>query len=68
MSTGDNYEAAASNSATDVARFDETSSGFVGKIHHALHVTPALVPLIVLLASIVVFGLLLGSKFFRLSR
>ncbi|KEJ96449.1 mannose ABC transporter membrane protein /fructose ABC transporter membrane protein /ribose ABC transporter membrane protein [Pseudosulfitobacter pseudonitzschiae] len=64
MSTGDNYEAAASNSATDVARFDETSSGFVGKIHHALHVTPALVPLIVLLASIVVFGLLLGSKFF----
>ncbi|WP_028958389.1 ABC transporter permease [Sulfitobacter sp. 20_GPM-1509m] len=64
MSTGDNYEAAASNSATDVARFDETSSGFVGKIHHALHVTPALVPLIVLLASIIVFGMLLGSKFF----
>lgn len=64
MSTGDNYEAAASNSATDVARFDETSSGIVGKIHHALHVTPALVPLIVLVASIIVFGLLLGSKFF----
>ncbi|MBM2293533.1 ABC transporter permease [Sulfitobacter pseudonitzschiae] len=64
MSTGENYEAAASNSATDVARFDETSSGFVGKIHHALHVTPALVPLIVLLASIIVFGMLLGSKFF----
>lgn len=64
MSTGDNYEAAASNSATDVARFDETSSGIVGKIHHALHVTPALVPLIVLMASIIVFGLLLGSKFF----
>ena len=64
MSTGDNYEAAASNSATDVARFDETSSGFVGKIHHALHVTPALVPLIVLLASVIVFGMLLGSKFF----
>ena len=64
MSTGDNYEAAASKSATDVARFDETSSGFVGKIHHALHVTPALVPLIVLVVSIIVFGLLLGSKFF----
>tara|TARA_R110002020_G_scaffold67179_8_gene176431 strand:+ start:17756 stop:18817 length:1062 start_codon:yes stop_codon:yes gene_type:complete len=64
MSTGDNYEAAASKSATDVARFDETSGGFVTKIHHALHVTPALVPLIVLLASIAVFGLLLGSRFF----
>ncbi len=33
-------------------------------MHHALHVTPALVPLIVLLASIAVFGLLLGSRFF----
>lgn len=64
MSTGDNYEAAASKSATDVARFDETSGGFVTKMHHALHVTPALVPLIVLLASIAVFGLLLGSRFF----
>ncbi|KAJ29113.1 ABC transporter permease [Sulfitobacter pontiacus] len=64
MSTGDNYEAVASKSATDVARFDGTSDGFVKKMHHALHVTPALVPLIVLLASIAVFGLLLGSRFF----
>ena len=34
------------------------------KFHHLLHQTPALVPLIVLSVSILVFGLLLGSKFF----
>ncbi|WP_370161518.1 ABC transporter permease, partial [Limimaricola soesokkakensis] len=34
------------------------------RVQHALHVTPALVPLIVLLVSIIVFGLLLGSRFF----
>ncbi len=34
------------------------------KFHHLLHQTPSLVPLIVLSVSILVFGLLLGSKFF----
>ncbi len=64
MSTGENYETAASKDANDIAHFDDGSTGFIKKMHHALHVTPALVPLIVLLASIVVFGLLLGSRFF----
>jgi fructose transport system permease protein len=64
MSNTDSYEAAASSAATEVASFDDTHKGFVGKFHHALHTTPALVPLIVLLASIVIFGVLLGSKFF----
>ena len=64
MSNSDNYEAAVSKAATEVASFAEEDKGLVGKFHHALHTTPALVPLIVLLASIVIFGLLLGSKFF----
>lgn len=64
MSQSDNYEAAASKAATEVASFEDHEKGFVGKFHHALHTTPALVPLIVLVAAIVVFGLLLGSKFF----
>ncbi len=34
------------------------------KFQHALHVNPALVPMIVLVAAIVIFGALLGSKFF----
>jgi len=47
-----------------IAKFDKPHRGVVGTIQHWLHVNPALVPLIVLVASIVVFGLLLGSKFF----
>ncbi|WP_419247683.1 ABC transporter permease [Roseibium aggregatum] len=34
------------------------------KIQHTLHQTPSLVPLIVLMLSLIVFGLLLGSKLF----
>lgn len=64
MSQSDNYETAATGAKSDVASFDDHKKGFVGKFHHALHTTPALVPLIVLLAAILIFGLLLGSKFF----
>ncbi|MBV2359634.1 ABC transporter permease [Thalassococcus sp. CAU 1522] len=64
MSQSDNYESAASQAATEVASFDEHQKGLLGKFHHALHVTPALVPLIVLVSAIVIFGLLLGSRFF----
>ena len=64
MSNGDNFEAAAASAASEVAEFDEHDKGLVGKFHHALHTTPALVPLIVLVTAICVFGLLLGSKFF----
>ena len=59
----DSYETAA-NRAERVAEFEGRHRGFVGGLQHILHVNPSLVPLIVLLASIVVFGLLLGSKFF----
>ena len=64
MSNTDNFEAAASRASTEVASFDDTEKGFVGRFHHLLHTTPALVPLIVLVAAIIVFGLVLGSKFF----
>ncbi|MGC3937461.1 ABC transporter permease [Roseobacter sp. EG26] len=47
-----------------VAEFEDTHRGVVGTIQHLLHVNPSLVPLIVLVASIVIFGLLLGTKFF----
>lgn len=60
----DNYEAVVAAADTKVAEFEDTRKGLVGRIQHALHQTPALVPLIVLLFSIVLFGLMLGSKFF----
>ncbi|MEM6385155.1 MAG: ABC transporter permease [Pseudomonadota bacterium] len=62
MST--DYEAVVADADTSVAQFDDDNKGLIGKFQHALHVTPALVPLIVLVASIIVFGLLLGSRFF----
>lgn len=59
----DNYESSV-NRAEAVAEFADHKRGFVGKLQHILHVNPSFVPLIVLVASIVIFGLLLGSKFF----
>lgn len=47
-----------------VAEFEDQKTGFVHKFQHALHQTPALVPLIVLVLSTVVFGFLIGPKFF----
>ncbi len=47
-----------------VAVFDHQPRGLLSRLQHALHSTPALVPLIVLVLSIAVFGTLLGSKFF----
>jgi fructose transport system permease protein len=64
MAQADNYESAAAGSPQAVAAFAETKRGFVGHLQHRLHVAPALVPLIVLVMAIIVFGILLGSKFF----
>ena len=62
--TGDDYESVVAGSDTGVASFDGHHRGFVGNLQHVLHGNPALVPLIVLLASLLVFGVLLGGKFF----
>ncbi|MDA7427936.1 ABC transporter permease [Primorskyibacter aestuariivivens] len=64
MSQADNYEAAAKGAAESVAEFHEEDRGWTGRLQHALHVTPALVPLIVLVFAIALFGILLGTKFF----
>lgn len=64
MSPSDNYESAATTADAKVAEFEDTRQGFVGRIQHTLHQTPSLVPLIVLVFSIALFGILLGSRFF----
>ncbi|MEL7026818.1 MAG: ABC transporter permease [Pseudomonadota bacterium] len=63
MSSTD-YEGSADTAPEAVAEFDDHNRGLVGRIQHILHVNPAFVPLIVLVASIVVFGILVGSRFF----
>lgn len=64
MSKSDNYEAAVSRASSEVASFEVHEKGVFGRFHSLLHTTPALVPLIVLVAAIAVFGLVLGTKFF----
>ncbi len=57
----DSYESTA-NSDETVAIFEQSPS-FAHKIQHALHVTPSLVPLMVLMAAILGFAIVLGDKF-----
>ncbi len=60
---GQDYETSLSGASKQVAEF-EKRKGFGHKVQNTLHTNPALVPLIVLVMSILVFGVLLGSKFF----
>lgn len=55
---------ASSARSDSVAVFEQPPSGLLSRLQHALHSTPSLVPLIVLVLSIAIFGALLGGKFF----
>ncbi|PWW01392.1 mannose ABC transporter membrane protein /fructose ABC transporter membrane protein /ribose ABC transporter membrane protein [Hoeflea marina] len=50
--------------AEKVAEFGGGPVSALKRIQHMLHKAPSMVPLIVLVMSIVIFGILLGSKFF----
>ncbi|ROT98048.1 ABC transporter permease [Histidinibacterium lentulum] len=63
MSASD-YESASKGASSDVATFDDEEKGLFGRFHHALHATPALVPLIVLMVAIGIFAIVLGERFF----
>ena len=58
------FESVLSGSDTSVASFDTHTRTPVERAQHFLHSSPAAVPLIVLMASLAVFGLLIGGKFF----
>ena len=62
--TSQDYEAATKEASAEVAQFEDDHRGLLGHFQHTLHVTPALVPLIVLLVGIAIFGLVLGDRFF----
>lgn len=64
MSSQDFEHSAVSKEQESVVEFDSASRGPIARFQHALHQNPALVPLIVLLVSLAIFGVLLGSKFF----
>jgi fructose transport system permease protein len=58
------FEAAAAGSPQAVAQFEDERTSLLHKIQHWLHQTPSAVPMIVLLLSILIFGLAAGN-FFR---
>ncbi|MBN8931855.1 MAG: ABC transporter permease [Rhizobium pusense] len=58
------FEKVLSGSSTQVAAFDTHDKSALEKFQHFLHSSPAAVPLIVLVLSLIIFGLLLGGKFF----
>jgi fructose transport system permease protein len=58
------FEKALSSSDAAVASFDTHDRSVLEQMQHFLHSNPAAVPLIVLLLSILGFGIAVGSKFF----
>jgi fructose transport system permease protein len=58
------FEKVLVQSATEVASFDRHKKTPLERIQHVLHSNPALVPLIVLLISVIIFGAILGTRFF----
>jgi fructose transport system permease protein len=66
MSQTQEFEKVLSGAATGVAHFEEKKS-LLHRIQHTLHGSPALVPLIVLVALILFFGIAAGERFFRAS-
>ncbi len=58
------FEKVLKDSATEVASFERTDKPLIERLQHVLHSNPALVPLIVLVISVAVFGFILGGKFF----
>ncbi|WEX88266.1 ABC transporter permease [Sinorhizobium garamanticum] len=62
--TSQEFEKVLVNSSTEVASFDTHDKTPLQKLQHFLHSSPAAVPLIVLVLSLIAFGAILGGKFF----
>ncbi len=58
------YEQRLQDSDAAVAEFDHAPRGIIGTVQHVLHANPTYVPVIVLVASIAVFGAIAGERFF----
>jgi len=62
--TAQDFEGTLAESSDEIASFDSDKKSVWRWIQSTLHTHPSLVPLIVLLASVAVFGVLVGDKFF----
>lgn len=58
------FEKALAASDDNVASFDTHSRSALESIQHLLHKSPAMVPLIILILSVILFGIVVGGRFF----
>lgn len=63
-SKGQDFEQTLDQSDTQVASFETDQHTVLERIQHLLHNNPTLVPVIVLVISLIAFGLIAGGKFF----
>lgn len=63
-SSGQDFEQTLGSSDSNVASFDHDRKSSIERVQHFLHGNPTMVPVIVLLISVAIFGLLAGGKFF----
>lgn len=63
-SSGQDFEQTLGSSDSNVASFDHDRKSPIERVQHFLHGNPTMVPVIVLLISVAIFGLLAGGKFF----
>jgi fructose transport system permease protein len=59
------YESGLPAQGGAVADFDAVPRGFVHRIQNSLHANPTIVPALVLLASLIGFGAIVGGRFFQ---
>ena len=62
---GQEYEKALSGSDTAVVEFDRTDQSPLERLQHFLHGNSTMVPVIVLIVSVIAFGLIAGDRFFH---
>ncbi len=60
----DDFEKPLTAADSAVAEFETTHRGLLGRFQHFLHGNPAMVPVIILIASIAIFGVVAGERFF----
>jgi fructose transport system permease protein len=65
MASAQEFEKVIDQSDTGVASFDELNRSALRRVQHVLHANQAAVPLIVLILSVAIFGILVGGKFFN---
>lgn len=59
------FEKTLERSDASIASFDDGSNSLISRFQHLLHANQAAVSLLVLIASIAIFGFLVGQKFFN---